>query len=178
MSSVIWVAGPNAAGKTTALRRWKQHLQDKVHCVTADNNREIDVTGEKMHRDPRWSGTMQEKQEILQELFDSDDPVPWIVESCRTPPIPFAKRLYCVFTLTKGPAMARNLEERCDKKGKRFKKEFWTPKRCHYESHDRQLRWIGKHEPICCKVLWVDKREDQWPRADHYVIQLAKRLHR
>lgn len=176
---IIGLSGPNAIGKTTAVRRWCLRYPSLIAAL-ADNQRE--TTGadwEKVLSSPpnlhTWKHDIKEKEERV-EYHRSADSIT-VIDSARTTCLNFFLPGEPILLVTcSWEAMERNLRERCEKSEKTYRADYWDRKKLEYESSRRYLGWRQKYTNLDAKAFSIEDREKDWEAVDDYFGSLYRRL--
>ena len=174
---LISVIGPHAVGKTTALKKWSNKFKD-INFVHADNCIEFNSKG--MYRkEKKWMGTSQDKVELTQKC--KDDSEIWVVEGNtprNTPWLKYVQSDAVIHVYTSPDRFREFMKARCDKRGKQFREDYWTPQKLYYESYNRfnNLRlknWEGWELDFA--EFEISNYSD-WRKIDFHFYKLAYRL--
>lgn len=173
---LITVMGPHAVGKTTAIKRWSARFKD-INFVHADNCIEFNSKGMRK-KEKLWMGTSAEKVELAERCRDSDDI--WVVEGNtprNTPWLKCVESHAVIHVYTDPQIFKRFMQDRCAKRDKEFREDYWTDKKLEYESYNRfnNLRvkhWSGWN--VDFKEFKIVDYND-WRKIDFHFIKLAYR---
>jgi len=142
MKHCFLVTGPNCSGKTTTVARVLERFnpgQDSIVSIGADN-------------DSMFKGEATEQEAALVDLWKHDVQV-LIIEGTRinTPLMRVAKRfpqdrqLHVLMTTQTPPVMRQHLIDRCAKRNKVFRAEYWTDQKLSYEGQKRYPNSFAKN---------------------------------
>lgn len=134
MKHCFLVTGPNCSGKTTTVARVLARFkpgEDSIVSIGADN-------------DSMFKGSAEEQEAALVELWKHDMQV-LIIEGTRinTPLMRVAKahpterQLHVLMTTQTPEVMRQHLIDRCAKRGKTFRAEYWVTQKLAYEGQKR-----------------------------------------
>lgn len=161
----VLVTGPNASGKTTAVRSaLAGYARDgRVRVILADNSdRSKDVL---------------QAEDMLAEIWCGPAQLV-LVEGTRVPTVlervvaahPSVRALKAFVTVTSPEIMEAHLRARCAALGKRFRDDYWIGKPLRYESQARYRVSVPRFVPAG-DIHWFDVDETYTGAA-----QLASRL--
>lgn len=170
---IIGLCGPNAIGKTTALRRWCDHYP-KLYGAFADV--QLETVGRVDTRVREWKGTVEDKAKLVQQHRETGHIL--VVDSARTMALEaLHKTDQIILVLCTGPTMGRNIKARCEEKGKKYREDYWTKTKLEYEASKRYRNWVWSKAKCDYKVFWVEEYERDWPPIDEYFASLYRRAH-
>lgn len=176
MNNVICLLGPNAIGKTTAVRRWCEKYGDKLVGVLADTQISI-INGEEI-RDKGWQSGDVEERERLAAKYEAMNRVV-VVEAAAGYGVRVSKAFknpVCICVVCSGKASRANIESRCVAKGKEFRGDFWTADKCSYDSERRHVTHCKKSN-LESVIVRVENRETDWEKADEEFSKLFMKIH-
>lgn len=154
--SYIGLVGPYSTGKTTATDEILMFDADSISAgsvvvVNCDNCRERWYSSgvEKELRNPAWQGKVADKHSELVHVAGLDDHL-YICETAWTDHITGAAKVpdgvVDFIVLTVAPAtMKLFIQERCEKRNKQFRADYWDEKRCTYEGTGRPLNAANRY---------------------------------
>lgn len=163
---IIALIGPHAIGKTTAVKNWLDHYgRYGLRVVNCDNNRLTYLNDNEIveEREPRWSGSTEEKQAVAKECADS--PEIFVVEGNTARAIPWMKTtsLVCILHVYTSPEGFQSMmRERCEKTNKTYRDDYWDYTKLSYESSRRFNNFHGKHPHHRVIAQAIYNREDDW----------------
>lgn len=170
---LISVFGPNAIGKTTAVKRWRKRYKSMCTFIDADLN--LVMEGEAEWREKGWSGTIEEKRALVTKYRAL--PKVTVVVTARTAtwiqPGDYVLILSCDWKTHE-----KHIRARCDAKGKRFRDDFWTEKVLRGESSRRYINFGAKYVDeghLVHKVIEDQARD--WPVVDEAFYRLFRKVH-
>lgn len=176
---MIGLVGPNAIGKTTAVKRWCLRYHGLVGAL-ADDQREIDWrTAGGDHRDlpvnaRGWKGTVEEKAALVAAAREREEIV--VVDSARTTALEaLLPGEHVLMVVCEAQTLMDNLRQRAEERGKKFDEEYWSLKKCGYESMTRYTNFRSRCRGTIA-LFRVDDRERDWPVVDRYFGNLYRRL--
>lgn len=174
MLTYITLVGPNAIGKTTAVRRWVARYS-KLVAISADLQL-VFRDGEET-RQKGWSGTAEQKQQLVDEYQSLQRVV--VVESARTDILRFSRNNGFLLLVTcSAESHRQHLIQRCTAKEKKFRDDYWTLGKCAYESQRRYVNSAKENfDSNRTHMFTVNDQERDWPVVDEYFGQLFRRLH-
>ena len=183
----IW--GPFAIGKTTYLTQFMNSRQGdlgfkRTIIVMADLSQEfrMDVFGQwgsvvRKGDDDHWKGKQSEKEARIRDMV-ADDRYMWVVESARY----FSGMYEClvdahnlcdgglrfIIPITDGPTMVKFMQDRCAKRNKAYREDYWVPDRVAYEADKRYTnaaeKWF-KPNGIPYEIVHIDESRDTFYRV-------------
>ncbi len=100
-----------------------------------------------------------------------------LVESARTTHLEFVSRESPTIVVTCSAALyEKHMRARCEKKGKRFRDDYWNAYKLEYECHRRYINYCEKSGIKAAYFLIEDQARD-WPAVDEYFSTVFRRLH-
>lgn len=181
---IVALLGPHAVGKSTALQRWVErygHIGLKgIHC---DNNRLIEGNAEHQGvvvetTQKGWSGTGDDKVRLARECHKS--PNVYVLEGNTARSIPWLKVVPVkqIIHVTATPQRFGELmKERCEKKNKPYRSDYWNHNKLLYESHGRLRNAL--HANAIRAPFQEFKINDQmidWDLVDTFFYALFRKL--
>lgn len=178
---LLGIYGPFAVGKTTFVQNNMDDFADSsrnnLTVVLGDLNEEYWLDDDDWilrNCKPRWKGTRDEKVPWIDHMI-GDRKRLWIVESARYfggLQNPFTRSyvkhqggLRFVVPITEPDAMRQFLIERCEKRNKQFRKEYWDTKRLTYECQGRYVNAIENHYitiGVKCYIKTISYDRHEW----------------
>jgi hypothetical protein len=174
MKNVIVMLGPNAIGKTTAVRRWCERYPNRLVGVLADSQIKIEYGVETPWKGWHTSDDMERRS--LAKQCEQLNKV-CVVEAASGYGVRIAKAFSkpMLFLVTcSGEASRNNIQRRCEAKGKAFKGEYWTAAKCGYDSSRRHVNFATDSLHKYVEVA-VEGMED-WPAADQEFYNLFREI--
>jgi hypothetical protein len=180
---LIGIYGMFAVGKTTFLMDAKEDLPGIV-------NNDLTVVfadlGDEYHYEPtddewiiygdsiRWKGKRDEKLPHIESMIEDRDML-WIVESARYFGGLQDEIIRCVrkhgggaafiVPVSDEPTARQFLIDRCNKRNKEFRADYWTERRLNYEAYHRYVNVVNKHylpAGIKCYVRHISYARNEW----------------
>lgn len=153
--SIIALVGPHAIGKTTAANRWAARYRN-INVVHCDGKLPSNLGGVTI-----LEGCSAMANRWLPQLSHR-----------------IALVVHCVCSPER---LAQAMQERCTKKNKIYRDDYWTPRWLEYEASKRMDNLLAKRLPnVRCKKFEVEAHDD-WRYVDEYVsaeIRLLLRVRR
>ena len=167
----IALIGPNACGKTTAVRRWCKKYPRLTGCLC--DVRKVVAGGAEARDDFCWKS---HPAECLAKYAGHDRVV---FEGASSYGCRIAARTQAEFVIVvtvPAPAMLGMLEARAALVGKRFRGDYWDLARCGYEGSRRCVNYAGKNfAPGQWREFVVGSYAD-WAQIDVFFSGLYARL--
>lgn len=177
---VIGLSGPNAIGKTTAVKRWCARYPGKLLGALADDQREVVSDGGEVDHltmpcnAREWKGTTEQKTALVEKHRQSDQVV--VIDSARTTALNcFLPDEPIILVWCSPELLFTMLRDRAKARGKPFQENYWKDK-VIYESKISYANFAAK-EIGRVKMFEIRDREKDWPAVDEYFGQLYRRLH-
>jgi GTPase SAR1 family protein len=190
--SLLGLYGPFAVGKTTFIQRHMDDFADSAYgdltVVLGDLKQEYWLNNDHwiLREDkPKWKGTREDKTPWIDHMIGDKSRL-WIVESARyfgglqDVFIQSYERhsggLRFVVPITEPDAMKQFLIERCEKRNKEFRKEYWDDKRLAYESQGRYINAMEKHYipiGVKCHVKTVTYDRREWVKIARVIREIC-----
>lgn len=174
---IIALIGPNAVGKTSAVTRWCKKYQRLVGCL-CDSNQRV-VAGQLEIEARSWK--QNESRAALVEHYKLLSQTAVIVaEGASGYGLRIAKELdadlWIIITCS-AQASRRQLQARCQQRGKTFRADYWTDLRLSYESERRHIKYARKNLPAeRFVVAAVEEQAEDWPKVDQLFGTIYRRL--
>lgn len=194
--------GAHASGKTTALLRMWEELNDVIIMPDGtppftfifgdnDNAQYRWDDGTKLiiprtkGRSP-WKSTAEIKRGLVSECVADDSRV-FVVESARSSDVhvgianafrEYGGGAYVVFVTLSWDTIKHFIVERCKSRDKEFRADYWTPKRLHYEGSGRYLNQATKSlRPVGVPyhVYEIDEHREAWADVEAHIWDLLER---
>jgi deoxyadenosine/deoxycytidine kinase len=72
----------------------------------------------------------------------------------------------------------RHMRARCERRGKRFRDDYWNPGKLEYESGRRYRNWVAKNlRPSDVVLFEIRDQAADWATLDERVAAVIRRLH-
>lgn len=174
---IIGMIGANAVGKTTAVRRWCQRYTRLVG-VCCDS--QIQIMDGRESPSKGWQGTDAARQALIRKYQAMDRVV--VLEGaagygCRI--IREAKPVHTLIIVTNEDSMKAFLRDRCGRRGKEFRADYWTPKKLQYEGNHRCMNFARKELfHLDYTVVEINDQEKDWAEGDVVFGKLFRRYNR
>lgn len=160
----VALIGPNACGKTTAVRRWCRKYTRLTGCLC--DVRGVLAGGVEARDELSWK---THPAECVAKYADCDR---LVVEGASSYGCRIATRTKAEFVVVvsvPAPAMMKMLSDRAALVGKRFRDDFWTLDRCRYEGSRRCVNYATKNfEPGRWREFVVADYADWAPIDDFF----------
>lgn len=171
---ILALIGPHAIGKTTAIKRWSTRYP-LLKVAACDNCKAFSEGWEE--RQPDWGGSSDAKIAIATRL--AEDTRLWICEGNTARNMPWLKVVPCVaiFHVYCAPKKFGELmKARCEKRGKEFRRDYWTDQKLWYESSQRfeNAQMKGRLATKRVQSFEIKDQSRDWKYVDYAFI---KELH-
>lgn len=189
---LLGLYGVFAVGKTTFMQEHMDDFADSSYndltVVLGDLRQEYWLDGDcwiLRENKPRWKGTRKDKEPHIDKMIGDKNRL-WIVESARyfgglqDRFIHSFRRhgggLRFVVPVTEPATTKRFLIERCEKRNKTFREEYWDDKRLVYESQGRYINAMNKHyipEGVKVYVRTISYDRSEWVKVARLMREIC-----
>jgi hypothetical protein len=123
-----------------------------------------------------WKGSLEEKESCVDRIRKVSPIV--LVESARTTTVSLAlPEEPVIVVVCPGEVLGKHLRARCEKKGKKFREDYWDEWKLSYESSRRYINFASKNlRPEQYKVFQIEDQARDWLVVDAYFGSIYRKM--